>query len=305
MAADQLSQREREVSELAARGLSNDEIAARLDISRRTVETHLRTVFHKTGVSRRSQLVALARDGGLLAPEPTGPAGTAGMTGPDITATQPPAAARRLELYASAVRRLIDRQFPLFEESVELTMVIGDRDGQDIVLERRRTVPRPYVVYRALRPIVASTGGGPTDPDELGLTYDVHGKDIHADVSLVQDTDGQPLALVLFQPGLAEATEWTLRYHSPGLWNPLRESGTDTLVWATATLDGRHQPPVTGLALTVIFPAGWSDLDVVERDGLGTRHVERLPSGQTQVTWRDGTPVAGTYHWQLHGRSPG
>lgn len=52
----QLSPREREVVGLAARGLSNADIAGRLVVSVRTVESHLLRAFPKLGVSRREEL---------------------------------------------------------------------------------------------------------------------------------------------------------------------------------------------------------------------------------------------------------
>jgi DNA-binding CsgD family transcriptional regulator len=51
-----LSRRETEVARLAAGGLSNAEIAARLVLSVRTVESHLYNVFAKTGVDQRDAL---------------------------------------------------------------------------------------------------------------------------------------------------------------------------------------------------------------------------------------------------------
>lgn len=52
----ELSMRERETARLAAFGLSNKEISQRLNVSMNTVHTHLKAVFDKTGVSKRSQL---------------------------------------------------------------------------------------------------------------------------------------------------------------------------------------------------------------------------------------------------------
>jgi len=49
-----------EVLTLLADGLSNKVIAARLYLSPRTVERHIANLTLKTGVERRSQLVALA-----------------------------------------------------------------------------------------------------------------------------------------------------------------------------------------------------------------------------------------------------
>ena len=51
-----LTPREREVLHLVAEGLTSSEIAARLFISPRTAEYHLRKVFSKLGISSRRQL---------------------------------------------------------------------------------------------------------------------------------------------------------------------------------------------------------------------------------------------------------
>ena len=54
-----LTEREREIATLAAAGRSNAEIAKRLAISHRTVETHLYRVFKKLGVGKRERLADL------------------------------------------------------------------------------------------------------------------------------------------------------------------------------------------------------------------------------------------------------
>ncbi len=54
--ADILTPREREVATLAATGLSNRDVAARLFVSLRTVENHLHRAFSKLGVSSRDEL---------------------------------------------------------------------------------------------------------------------------------------------------------------------------------------------------------------------------------------------------------
>jgi DNA-binding CsgD family transcriptional regulator len=54
---DALTPAERPVADLAARGLTNVEIAEELFISRNTVKTHLTRVFDKLGVSSRRELI--------------------------------------------------------------------------------------------------------------------------------------------------------------------------------------------------------------------------------------------------------
>lgn len=53
-----LTKRQQEIAELVALGLTNKEIARRLHISFRTVETHIEHVFQKLGVVSRSQIAA-------------------------------------------------------------------------------------------------------------------------------------------------------------------------------------------------------------------------------------------------------
>jgi DNA-binding NarL/FixJ family response regulator len=57
-AAGGLTRREREIAGLLTEGLSNKEIAARLVISQRTVETHVDHVLGKLGITSRAQVAS-------------------------------------------------------------------------------------------------------------------------------------------------------------------------------------------------------------------------------------------------------
>ncbi len=63
---DTLTNREREVLQLGAEGHTNAEIAGRLFISPRTVETHRANVMHKLGLRSQTELVRYALRRGIL-----------------------------------------------------------------------------------------------------------------------------------------------------------------------------------------------------------------------------------------------
>jgi DNA-binding NarL/FixJ family response regulator len=62
-----LTSREREIAALVAKGLSSREIAVRLTVAKRTVDSHIEHIFTKLGVSSRIQLIN--RLGAWTAPE--------------------------------------------------------------------------------------------------------------------------------------------------------------------------------------------------------------------------------------------
>lgn len=60
-----LSVREAEVLQLIARGLDNAQIAARLDLSEKTVRNHITHIFEKMQVENRARAIVKARDAGF------------------------------------------------------------------------------------------------------------------------------------------------------------------------------------------------------------------------------------------------
>ena len=66
LAAADLSQRERQVLALIARGATDKAIAATLKLSFHTVKNHVRAIYRKTGVNKRAEAVVWARHCGIL-----------------------------------------------------------------------------------------------------------------------------------------------------------------------------------------------------------------------------------------------
>jgi hypothetical protein len=207
---------------------------------------------------------------------------------------------RAIHRYRSAVERIVDRQYPLFEEEVELTITVGDRAGEDMIVERHRTTPAPYVVYRTLRPITAANDRIRPCFDDLELTCEVEGDDTTVTVLPVSETADGVLALVLFQPGLKRITEWSIRYKAPRLWDPLREDGTDRLAWSPSNRDGREPTiAVTDLTVNFVFPPGARSFRVRECEDLGVGPVRDGATGERRITWRDPAPAVQRYEWEL------
>jgi DNA-binding NarL/FixJ family response regulator len=67
---DELSERERDVFRLMARGLSNAEIGNELHISETTVKTHVTHILQKLNLRDRVQAVVLAYQTGVFEPDP-------------------------------------------------------------------------------------------------------------------------------------------------------------------------------------------------------------------------------------------
>ena len=61
-----LTSREREILDLVAQGLSNREIAEQLFVSRYTVESHIKHIYRKLAVTKRTKAVSTARSMGIL-----------------------------------------------------------------------------------------------------------------------------------------------------------------------------------------------------------------------------------------------
>ncbi len=296
MTATRLTDREQQIRTLVVDGLTNDDIATRLKISRKTVESHLRMLFRKLGVSRREQV---SLEDFVPVPDPHAYGAT--------SVTRLRELEEQLRSYETAILKITDRQTPLFSERVEITVTLGDISAEDAVVERRWTTPKPYLIYRVTRPIlppppVTLTG------DDLSVACEVVGQDVGVAVQDILDRKRRHRFLVTFQPGLEEETEWVLRYRVPGMWDPLRDTGEDTIIWrpGVSDRDDSTTTSITELTVRFVLPRDTTTMDVTERRGLGITEDEHLADGRRVLVWRDLQPGGARYEWMLkHTREQG
>ena len=288
-----LTEREEQVRSLVAAGRSTDEVASTLDISRRTVEAHLRNVFQKLGVTRRDQLAAPV-------PRPTRTPAVIDVHAALDLKAENERLARQVASYDAAMRQLIERQFPLFEERVEITVTVGASAGDDLVVEHHRTRPKPYLPYRVARPITPRATSAPYD--DLAVTCEVVGQDIGVAVQPVLEPADRLLVLVFFQPGLRESTEWVLRYRAPRLFDELRASGEQTLRWSTSTLDNPSTPGIGEVTFFFDLPSDEDGVAVVQDRQTGDMKEDRSPTGGARFIWHNFVP--GRHEWTLRMPTP-
>ena len=110
-------------------------------------------------------------------------------------------------------------------------------------------------------------------------------------------TGASALVLIFFQPGLQKPTEWELRYRTPGMWDPLRKYGTDSLVWATGTLQRPRTAGINELTVHFDVPEGWAPVDVAETNGTGS--TTEVRGAVARTTWRNPVTTAQRYEWLL------
>jgi hypothetical protein len=206
---------------------------------------------------------------------------------------------------ASASRALLERvatrQTPLFDDRIELTVVVGDDDDADIVDQRIWTNPTPQVAHRVMRPIVPDDGRV-HGLGELDLECSVvDGAETTVSAFPLLAELKRLLVLIDFDPIVDEEIEWRVRYRPRGLWRPLRETGRDCLWWDDQKPRNAYgHSPLRDFKIIFVFPGSWTPR-VVEPWQYGkTEPRRRRADGRWEIEWHDSSPEGRRYKWDLH-----
>ncbi|GGL19146.1 hypothetical protein [Mangrovihabitans endophyticus] len=203
--------------------------------------------------------------------------------------------------YLDAIERISDREKPLFHETLDVTVTIGDDDEGDRVVERRVTTPGPLVTHRTMRPIV------PTDDDAVRrldeIAFRVRRCDGGGNITALplREQIRMLRVWIVFDPALTADTEWEVEYRPRGLWKPLRQRGWDQLSWDDR-LPTAHGSPSAFTRFTVTFVFPYGDQAPVVHERLGYGHLAepvRDERGSWRVVWCDDQPDGRHYVWDL------
>lgn len=211
-------------------------------------------------------------------------------------------AAAERTIYRGAIERLVDRQSLLYEEELELTIIVGNDGTSDKVIEKHTTTPTPYLFYRSMRPITPRGNMEPVAFEDLRLEARVEDEDRGVGLTvlpLVESAQGVR-ALILFEPAVDATLTWTLTYHPKGLWNPLRTSRVDNMAWDARSPAGNATATTfTKFTVRFVFPNGAKQAAVRERHGLGTTSRENNTASGLSVVWSDESPQGTRYEWDI------
>jgi hypothetical protein len=203
--------------------------------------------------------------------------------------------------YVDAIDRIIDQEGPIYQESLEITVIIGRDDEGDTIVERRTTVPKPRVTHRAIRPVVPDANGHVVTVDDIALTCSLE-QGANTITVLPLTTNGKPRIWLVFDPGLTETFSWIVKYRPCALWSPLRKRGFDYLVWNDRLPAGiKGNSILSELSVKFVFPNSMTAPTVVERHDFGESvpAVRQTDGDGWLVAWHDSHPAGHRYEWDL------
>jgi hypothetical protein len=219
----------------------------------------------------------------------------------DLTETTRALALQRAghQHYLDAIQRISDREKPLFQETLEVTVAVGADDDSDRIVEKRVTTPEPLVTHRTMRPIV------PTDDERIvrldEIAFKAHRQTFGTITALPLEQSRLLRVWMIFDPAMTTPTEWQVEYRPRGLWRPLRERGWDQLIWEDRLPTASGTPSAfTRFEVTFTFPENDQPPSVKERQGYGVfSEPVQDPSGRWEVVWLDEKPAGRRYVWDL------
>ncbi|WP_250033624.1 hypothetical protein [Paractinoplanes maris] len=172
-----------------------------------------------------------------------------------------------------------------FSEQLSLTFEVGENSSDDLVHQIATTTPRNALNYRAFYPVVPNTRETPEfkSMSLKGRVLNPLGTNLEI---LPVLTDRWIRVLAIFRPEIKSPCRWLVDYKSPGLWDPLRVTGHDTLTWQVRRNPAMVEADSINITLEFVPPENRM-LSVAERKGRGEVKTKLSSAkGVTIVVWQ-------------------
>jgi hypothetical protein len=210
-------------------------------------------------------------------------------------------AERDLAALRDAVMSVLTSQPVVYRDDLDITYVIGRTPREDVVIERRTMIPADGVAM-ALFTSRLTVPSGADAPRFRLRDMDVVTRSEDDRISIralpLSEQTGMVRCLYVFSPPLMGPTTWTVRYRVPGLWTPLRTTGSDELTWSPAPRRDEPARSVIGtFSVSFVLPAGsGEDHSIWDGSGAPVRREDTVP---VRFSWSTTAPVPGVHRWRL------
>jgi hypothetical protein len=193
-------------------------------------------------------------------------------------------ALRERDNLRDALHYVLDSADAPFSEKIDLVVRIGGSGNEDTVRHEVATIPAKPLRYRTFYPIIPDSRKAPSFEDMkfAGEIISPGGASIEI---LPIRRDRWIRVVALLRPAVNELCHWVVNYNSPGLWDPLRKSGRDTLTWRMRRHPGATEHSVAEVTINFVPPSG-AVLSVSERGGRGIAAAASELAGADYVTWQ-------------------
>jgi hypothetical protein len=183
----------------------------------------------------------------------------------------------------NALHYVLDSADAPLSEEIRLVITIGESAREDRVRHETVTTPTKPLRYRTFYPVIPDTRKTPSF-ENMDFTGTLVSPESAGLEILPIRKDRWIRIVALFRPAVDGSCHWIVDYRSPGLWNPLREFGRDTLIWRMWRHPGATEKATTEVTIKFVPPAGTS-VTVTEREGRGTATRSSDPTGSKCAIW--------------------
>jgi hypothetical protein len=193
-------------------------------------------------------------------------------------------ALRERDRLRDALHYVLDSADAPFSEKIGLVVRIGESGNGDTVRHEVETTPMKPLRYRTFYPIIPDSRKAPSFEDMRFSGEMISPGSASIEILPIR-RDRWIRVVALLRPAVKKSCRWVISYHSPGLWDPLRESGRDSLTWRMRRHPGATDESVAEVTISFVPPAD-AVVSVSERSGRGIVTSASDLAGANYASWQ-------------------